>query len=91
MSMQKHEIMSTLQSQGWVLDRFGHLKSKSGATRIKFQATSLRVEVKVVYAPSAHGYTPPPQWCNRVSDYFKNIQLVGGRVCVKGKAIKSQE
>lgn len=88
--MNQHEIANILKSQGWAEDRFGNLKSKSGLVRVKFQANSLRVERKITYKPSPF-YTKPPEWVNLVSDYYKDVKLVDGQVCIKGRKIKTQE
>ncbi|MGL4186312.1 MAG: hypothetical protein ACRCR4_11100, partial [Thiotrichaceae bacterium] len=57
----KLEIRALLLSQGWKEDRFGNLKGNSGIVRVKFQATSMRVERKITYKPveffSGHPYT----------------------------------
>ena len=87
----QHSIANTLKAQGWVEDRFGNLKSKSGVTRIKFQATSVRVEKKIVYKETFPGYTPPPEWKNVVSDYYKNIVIdANANVIIQGRKIKAQ-
>ena len=90
----KLEIRALLLSQGWKEDRFGNLKGKSGIVRVKFQATSMRVERKITYKPieffSGHSYTPPPEWKNVVSDYYKNINIADGRVCIGGYKLKEQ-
>ena len=88
--MNRHEIANVLKSQGWTEDRFGNLKAKSGVTRIKFQAKSLRVERKITYEQNDF-YTRPPEWVNEVSDYYKDITLVDGQVAIKGLKIKIQE
>ena len=84
-------ISNILKSQGWTEDRFGNLKSKSGQTRIKFQATSLRVEKLIVYKTSAFGHTPKPEWKNICSDYYKNIVIDADcNVLIQGRKIKPQ-
>lgn len=91
MASNKVEIRSVLLSQGWTEDRFGNLKAKSGNVRVKFQATSMRVEKKVVYKETFPGYTPPPEWKNIVSDYYKNVVIKDGRVCIGGYKLKEQD
>lgn len=90
----RSEITSTLKAQGWVEDRFGNLKRKSSNVRIKFQATSMRVEKKITYEPIAFvgqaSHTPPPEWKNIVSDYYKDISIVDGSVVVGGYRLKPQ-
>lgn len=90
----RHEIANLLKSQGWKEDRFGNLKGNSGIVRVKFQATSMRVERKVVYKPieffGGQPYTPPPEWKNVVSDYYKNVTIADGRVCIGGYKLKEQ-
>ena len=94
MPSNKPEIRALLLSQGWVEDRFGNLKGKSGNVRVKFQATSMRVEKKIVYKPiefaNQTSYTPPPEWKNVVSDYYKNISIVDERVAIGGYRLKPQ-
>lgn len=85
--MEKAEFKRQAVALGWVEDKFGHLKSPSGQTRIKFQARSLRVE-KRYQPPEAYGYTPPAQWLNVVSDYYGNITSKDGRPCIKGRVLK---
>lgn len=87
--MNCHEIANVLKSQGWTEDRYGNLKAKSGTTRVKFQANSLRVERKITFKPNEF-YTRPPEWVNVVSDYYKDIALVEGQVAIKGRKIKIQ-
>lgn len=90
----RSEIASILHAQGWVADRFGNLKRNSSNIRIKFQATSMRVEKKVTYKPIEFGgqaaYTPPPEWKNVVSDYYKNIAIADGSVVIGGCKLKPQ-
>lgn len=90
----KLEIRALLLSQGWKEDRFGNLKGNSGIVRVKFQATSMRVEKKIVHKPiefaNQTSYTPPPEWKNVVSDYYKNINIVDNRVCIGGYKLKEQ-
>lgn len=88
--MNQHEIANILKAQGWAEDRFGNLKSKTGRSRVKFQVNSLRVERKITYKPSEF-YTRLPEWINIVSDDYKNVTLVDGKVCIKGRKIKTQE
>lgn len=94
MPSNKSEIRALLLSQGWVEDRFGNLKGKSGNVRVKFQATSMRVEKKIVYKPiefaNQTSYTPPPEWKNVVSDYYKSISVADGRVAIGGYKLKPQ-
>ena len=90
MASNRLEIRSVLLEQGWTEDRFGNLKSKSGIVRVKFQATSMRVEKKVTYKEAFPGYTPPPEWKNVVSDYYKNIVIKDRRVCIGGYKLKEQ-
>lgn len=75
-------------SLGWVEDRFGHLTSPSGQSRLKLQARSVRMERK--YTPeSMFGYKPPSQWLNVVSDYYSNItETEAGTPVIKGRALK---
>lgn len=87
--MNQHEIANILKAQGWAEDRFGNLKSRSGLVRVKFQANSMRVERKITYEPREF-YTRPPEWVNLVSDYYKNVTLVDGQVCIKGRKLKIQ-
>ena len=87
--MNRHEIANVLKSQGWEEDSYGNLKARSGIVRIKFQANSLRVERKSTYKPSEF-YTRPPEWVIVVSDYYKDIALVDGRVVIKGRKLKIQ-
>ena len=87
--MNRHEIANVLKSQGWTEDRYGNLKARSGTVRVKFQENSLRVERKIAYKPSPF-YTKPPEWVNVVSDYYKDIVLVDGRITIKGRKIKVQ-
>ncbi len=87
--MNRHEIANVLKSQGWVEDRFGNLKAKSGIVRVKFQANSMRVEKKITFKPNDF-YTKPPEWVNIVSDYYKDITLVDGQVAIKGRKLKIQ-
>ena len=95
MASNKLEIRSLLLSQGWTEDRFGNLKGKSGTVRIKFQATSMRVEKKVTYKPielfGGQAYQAPPEWKNIVSDYYKNIEIRDGHVCIGGYRLKEQK
>lgn len=90
----RSEVTNILKSQGWVEDRFGNLKRNSNNVRIKFQATSLRVEKKIVYKPielsGQASYTPPPEWKNVVSDYYKNIAIVDGCVVIGSYKLKPQ-
>ena len=87
----QHSIANILKAQGWTEDRFGNLKAKSGVTRIKFQATSMRVERKVTYKETFPGYTPPPEWKNIVNDYYKNIVIdADANVIIQGRKIKAQ-
>ncbi len=90
----RSEITDILHAQGWTEDRFGNLKRNSANVRIKFQATSLRVEKKIVYKPiefaNQTSYTPPPEWKNVVSDYYKNIAIVDGHVVIGSYRLKPQ-
>lgn len=90
MASNKLEIRSVLLAQGWTEDRFGNLKSRSGIARVKFQATSMRVEKKITYKETFPGYTPPPEWKNIVSDYYKNVVIKDGRVCIGNYRLKEQ-
>jgi len=85
--MEKAEFRRQALQLGWIEDAFGHLKSPSGQTRIKFQARSLRVEKRYQPEP-AYGYTPPTQWLNIISDYYKNITSKEGRPVIKGRVLK---
>lgn len=87
--MNQHEIANILKAQGWAEDRFGNLKAKSGIVRVKFQANSIRVEKKITFKPNDF-YTRPPEWVNVVSDYYKDISLSDGQVCIKGRKLKIQ-
>lgn len=88
----RSEITAILKAQGWAEDRFGNLKRNSANVRIKFQATSMRVEKKIVYKPiefaNQTSYTPPPEWKNIVSDYYKNIAVVAGCVVIGNYRLK---
>lgn len=90
----RSEITAILKAQGWAEDRFGNLKRNSANIRIKLQATSMRVEKKIVYKPiefvGQASYTPPPEWKNVVSDYYKNIAIVDGHVVIGSYRLKSQ-
>ena len=90
----RSEITAILKAQGWVEDRFGNLKRNSTNVRIKLQATSMRVEKKIVYKPiefsGQASYTPPPEWKNITSDYYKNIAIVDGRVVIGSYRLKPQ-
>ena len=90
----RSEITAILKAQGWVEDRFGNLKRNSTDVRIKFQATSMRVEKRIVHKPiefaGQASYTPPPEWKNIVSDYYKNIAIVDGRVVIGSYRLKPQ-
>lgn len=81
--MERAEFKRQAIQLGWIEDAFGHLKSPSGQTRIKFQARSLRVE-KREQPKSSYGYTPAPQWVTVVSDYYGNITSKDGRPVIKG-------
>ena len=85
--MNKQEFKALAIALGWVEDKYGHLKSPSGNSRIKFQDRSLRLEKK--YQPSeSYGYKPPAQWLNVVSDYYVNITLTpDNRPVIKGKPL----
>ena len=86
--MNKEQFKTAAKALGWEEDAFGHLKSPSGNSRIKFQANSLRLERKFRPEPS-FGYTPPTQWINVVSDYYKNITLTpDNRPIIKGRVLK---
>ncbi len=90
----RSEITAILKAQGWAEDRFGNLKRNSTNVRIKLQATSMRVEKKIVYKPiefaNQTSYTPPPEWKNVVSDYYKNIAIVDGHVVIGSYRLKPQ-
>lgn len=87
--MEKAEIVKTLVGQGWVADKFGNYKSKTGQYRIKMQAISLRVEKRVEIPASTYSKAEK-LWVNISSDYFCNLSVKDGRLIVGNKILKSQ-
>lgn len=88
--MDKHEIHRVVETLGYKGDRYGNMVSPTGKTRLKFQATSLRVEQ--AYRPSPSDWDPKPkkQWLNRVSDYYCNIRPSdNGSIVIKGRRLLS--
>lgn len=90
--MTPSQIRTVLTNTGWKEDRFGNFLSKKGTVRVHFQKISLRVERKHVWKPIGT-YTPKPQWLNITSDYFSNLSIKDGKLCIKGQvlALQSQE
>ena len=85
--MDKRAIHDIAIKLGYVGDRFGNLVSPSGKTRLKFQATSLRVERAFRPSPSEWNQKPAKEWLNLVSDYYCNIVPHGETVAIKGKKL----
>ncbi len=67
-------------SVDWTMDRWGNYQCiKNGNKyRIKFQATSLRYEVK---------NSNINEWINIRSDYYKNIMIDSGKIIVCGVTV----
>lgn len=77
-----------MEGAGWKLDKWGHLQKTlkfynkerqlvPRDYRIKLQATSLRVEVRVHYPAS--GYNPARnEWMRQDGDYYSKIELLDG-------------
>lgn len=85
--MDKSKIEEIAFSLGYIADRYGHLQSPSGKTRLKFQATSLRVEKAFRPTPTDWNPKPAKEWINIASDYYCNIKLIDGAVVIKGKKL----
>jgi hypothetical protein len=71
------KIKDVLASKGWSEDRWGNFKKvikrdKDELLRCKFQATSMRFEVKT-----------GSKWFNLSSDYYKNIKVIDDKIQVK--------
>jgi hypothetical protein len=77
---EKHtqNIKDVLLSKKWDKDRWGNFKKiikrggKEELFRCKFQATSMRFEVKTNSG-----------WFNLTSDYYKNIKVIDNKIHVK--------
>lgn len=86
--LSKERIIELLEGAGWKLDKWGHLQKTlkfynkerqlvPRDYRIKLQASSLRVEVRVHYPASE--YSPARnEWMRQGGDYYSNIELLDG-------------
>lgn len=87
--MKKEELVPFFVALGWKEDRFGNLQKvyqyrnadtgaiRSKTRRLKFQATSVRIEVKSDAKNSSGGY----DWIRVGGGYYKDIvKLPDGRI-----------
>jgi len=69
------KIKSILNSNGWLLDRWGNFKIDD--YRVKMQKTSMRYELKC-----------GKNWVKLRSDYYKNVIITDeGSIFLKGKLL----
>ena len=93
--LSKERIIELLEGAGWKLDKWGHLQKTlkfynkerqlvPRDYRIKLQASSLRVEVRVHYPASE--YNPARnEWMRQGGDYYSKIELLDGASLRIGK------
>lgn len=92
--MNQHEIIDVLIEQGWQQDRYGNLQKSfdnekgTDTYRIKFQAISVRFEVKVVHAATEYSKATS-SWVKLNGAYYKDVALTeDGRVRIGKKVLK---
>lgn len=92
-NLSKEAIITILQNSGWTLDRWGHLQKTLSVRgvhkdyRIKMQATSLRVEVKVHY-PADDYSKARNEWIRVGGEYYSKIQLDAGKLRIGRHLLK---
>ena len=62
-----NKMITHLESKGFIQDRYGNMKDKTGIYRYKFQTTSYRLEKKID--------TKPTQWMKLSGEYYKNVNI----------------
>lgn len=78
--MTRSEFIEALRkSPIWTEDRYGHFKLnwKDIQYRLKIQDLSVRYERKL----------PDGTWFNKASDYFRNVNVIDGRIKLQGYRI----
>lgn len=74
--MEVKDVRAALAKAGFTLDNFGHMKKQVGSNlyRVKFQATSIRLEKQIKLA--GLGYSPSKkEWMRIASNYFCHLTL----------------
>lgn len=71
--MQVEEIKTWLLANGWKEDRYGHFQkeTESKRYRMKFQAQTVRFEVRIVMPHDA-----PDEWVRVASGYYKAVKII---------------
>ena len=62
-----NKMIELLESKGFIQDRYGNMKDKTGIYRYKFNTTSYRYETRI--------QNKPIKWIKLSGEYYKNVNI----------------